>query len=66
MAQISKPKAYCVDITECDLGWGSKIDQTLYFDNEPEARKFCQDFNAGNTSKTVPNWYMIANYRGVV
>ena len=66
MARFNKPVAYRVDIIESELGWGSKIDQPLYFDDEAEARKFCEDFNAGNTLKTVPNWYMIADYRGLV
>jgi hypothetical protein len=38
----------------------------LYFDNEAEARKYCEDFNARNTATTVPDWYMIADYRGRV
>jgi hypothetical protein len=66
MAQISRPKAYRVDIIESELGWGSKIDESLYFDDETEARKFCEDFNAGNTATTVPDWYMVAEYCGAV
>jgi hypothetical protein len=66
MAQISKPVAYRVDIVEYERGWGSKVDETLYFDNEAEARKVCDDFNAGNTAKEVPDWYMIAEYRGPI
>jgi hypothetical protein len=45
---------------------GSKIDETLYFDNEAEARKVCNDFNAGNTAAVAPDWYMVAEYRGMV
>jgi hypothetical protein len=66
MAQITRPTAYRVDIIEYERGWGSKVDETLYFDNEEEARKVCDDFNAGNTAKTVPDWYMVAEYRGAV
>jgi hypothetical protein len=66
MAQIPRPIAYRVDIVEYKRGWGSKIDETLYFDNEAEARKVCDDFNAGNTATTVPDWYMVAEYRGAV
>ena len=64
MAQISKPNAYRVDLIEYERGWGSKVDETRYFDNEAEARKYCKDFNAKNTETTVPDWYMIADYRG--
>ena len=66
MPQIPKPVAYRVDIIEYERGWGSKVDETIYFDNEAEARKYCEDFNSKNTAKEVPDWYMIAEYRGLV
>lgn len=67
MAQITKPIAYRVDIIESERGWGSKLDETLYFDNEAEARKYVADYNAKyNTSKEVPDWYMVAEYCGKV
>ena len=66
MPRISKPVGYRVDLIEYERGWGSKIDETIYFDNEAEARKYCEDFNAKNTAKTVPDWYMIADYRGSI
>jgi hypothetical protein len=66
MALIQIPIAYRVDLIEYERGWGSRIDETLYFDNEAEARKYCEDFNAKNTEKTVPDWYMIAEYKGKV
>ncbi len=64
MARIDRPVSYRVDIIEYERGWGSKIDETIYFDNEAEARIYCKDFNAKNTAKVVPDWYMIADYRG--
>jgi hypothetical protein len=64
MARIDRPVGFRVDLIEYERGWGSKIDQTLYFDNEAEARQYCKDFNARNTAKEVPDWYMIAEYRG--
>ena len=67
MAQIAKPLVYRVDIIESESGWGSKLDETLYFDNEEEARKYVVDYNAKyNTSKEVPDWYMVAEYCGRV
>ena len=66
MPRITKPVGYRVDLIEYERGWGSKIDETLYFDNEQEARKYCEDFNAKNTATVVPDWYMIADYRGSV
>jgi hypothetical protein len=66
MAQITRPVGYRVDLVEYERGWGSKIDETLYFDNEEEARQYCKDFNSKNTAKEVPDWYMIADYRGTI
>lgn len=65
MAQIPRPTAHRVDIIEYERGWGSKVDETIYFDNEAEARKYCDDFNSKNTAKEVPDWYMIAEYQGL-
>ena len=66
MARIDRPVGYRVDLIEYERGWGSKVDEVLYFDNEPEAREYVRAFNAKNTETTVPDWYMIADYRGPV
>lgn len=66
MARIEKPTAFRVDLIEYERGWGSKIDETLYFDNENEAREYVSTFNSKNTAKEVPDWYMIAEYCGAV
>jgi hypothetical protein len=67
MAKIKKLVAYRVDIIEYERGWGSKLDETLYFDNEEETRKYAMDYNTKyNTSKEVPDWYMVAEYCGKV
>lgn len=39
MPQIQINQAYRVDIIESERGWGRKIDETLYFDNEEEEAK---------------------------
>ena len=66
MARITRPTGFRVDLLEYERGWGSKVDETLYFDNEPEAREYVRTFNAKNTATTVPDWYMVADYRGSV
>ena len=66
MAQINKPIAYRVDLVEHDRFLGSKLDESLYFDNEDEARNYVQSFNTRNTARTAPEWYMVAEYRGMV
>ena len=66
MARITRPVGYRVDLVEYERGWGSKVDETIYFDNEAEAREYVREFNARNTATQVPDWYMIADYRGSI
>ena len=66
MAQIQRPIAYRVDLVEHDRFLGSKIDETMYFDNEDQARFYVQTFNERNTATTAPDWYMVAEYRGLI
>ena len=66
MAEIKLQNAFRVDLIECERGWGQKIDETKYFDNEVEARRYVAEFNAKNTETRVPDWYMYADYRGRV
>jgi hypothetical protein len=64
MPRINPTLAYRVDIIESERGWGQKIDETIYFDNEPEAREYVRKYNSKNTEKEVPDWYMYAEYVG--
>lgn len=65
MAQITPPKTYRVDIVEYERGWGSKIDETLYFDDEQEAKDYADNYNKKyNTAASAPDWYMVARYIG--
>ena len=68
MPRIEKPKdAYKVVIIESERGWGQKIDETIYYDNEAEAKKFVADYNRKhNPPGPAPDWYMIAEYVGKV
>ena len=66
MAEIARPAAYRVDVIESERGWGQKIAEVKYFEAEAEARQFAEEFNAKNTSDSVPDWYMYAHYVGRV
>ena len=66
MARINKPTAFRVDLIEYERGWGSKIDETIYFDNEVEALQYTKEFNSKNNDVEVTDWYMIAEYRGAI
>lgn len=62
MARVNR--SYQVDIMEYERGWGSRLDESIYFDNEDEALKYVERFNSANTAPTAPDWYMVAEYRG--
>lgn len=65
MAEVFRPQVlYRVDIIESERGWGTKVDETKYFDNEPEAIEFCEKYNSKNPPGPAPDWYMQANYMG--
>lgn len=66
MSEIKIGNAYRVDLIEHERGWGSKLDETKYFDNEQEAREYVRQYNAKNDKPVVPDWYMCAEYRGKV
>lgn len=67
MSQIKLQAVYKVEIIESEAGWGSKVDDTLYFDNEAEARLYVKEYNnKWNNSTEVPAWYMAAQYCGKV
>ncbi len=66
MPEIKLKDAYKVEIIESERGWGQKVDEVKYFDNEKEAKAFCERYNRENTSDVVPDWYMVANYCGKV
>lgn len=71
MAEIKLQQAYRVDIIESERGWGSKIDESHYYDNEAEARLFVKQYNDKynpplKPGESVPDWYMVAQYVGKV
>ncbi len=65
MSRIEKPNAYKVVIIESECGWGQKIDETIFFDNDVEAKQYVVDYNTKhNPPGPTPDWYMYAEYRG--
>ena len=69
MARIAKPNvvAFRVELTEYERGWGQKHWDTVYFDNEAEARQYAIDYNKEhNTATSAPDWYVRADYAGQV
>ena len=67
MPRVTIQTAYRVDMIESERGWGQKLDEVLYFDNEAEARQYAIDYNTKhNNLDYVPDWYIRAEYRGRV
>lgn len=69
MARIEKPNvaAFKVQLTEFERGWGQKPWDTIYFDNEAEARQYAIDYNRKhNNLDYAPDWYVRADYAGPV
>jgi hypothetical protein len=66
MPEVRPQALFKVEIIESERGWGSKIDETKFFDNQSEAEAFCKQYNAQNTETVVPDWYMYARYVGRV
>lgn len=62
MSEVKFKGLWRVDIIESERGWGSKIDESKYFNTKEEASKFSSEYNnTYNTSSTVPDWYMYAD-----
>jgi hypothetical protein len=68
MARVNlNQNVFKVQLTEYERGWGQKPWETIYFDNEAEARQYAIDYNnKHNNEKTVPDWYVMARYEGKV
>jgi len=50
-----------VDIIESEAGWGQKVDDVKFFDDEDLALAFVADYNKSNTAPVTPSWYMRAD-----
>lgn len=68
MAQVKLNQAlFKVVLTEYDRFSGRKPWDTIYFDNEAEAKQYAIDYNnKHNNLDYVPEWYVRADYAGKV
>ena len=69
MPIIQKPTitAFRVELTEYERGYGQRPWETVYFDNETEARQYALDYNLKNNNlREAPDWYVRADYTGPV
>ena len=49
-----------VPVIESKRGWGAKVDDHMVCLSVESAKAFITEFNADNTEKEVPDWYMYA------
>ena len=62
---MEKVYIYIVVMIESEAGYGSKIDEELYFKSEALALRYVKEYNKKyNNSPTVPSWYILAEYYG--
>jgi hypothetical protein len=47
MAEVRVSHLYKVTMTEYESGWGQRPMGTKFFDNEAEARRFCEEYASG-------------------
>ena len=66
MSEVKLGSFYKVEIIESERGWGQRTDEIKYFDTEPDALKFVEEFNRSNNLEVAPDWYMVARYLGKV
>lgn len=58
-------KVYAVNIIESERGWGQRVDDTIHFSSEHEAKEWARAYNVKyNSSDEVPDWYMYADFVG--
>ena len=49
MALVNLGTLYKVTMTEYERGWGQRPMGECFFDNEEEARKFCEEYASGDS-----------------
>ena len=63
MARLNEKKSgsWAVVMLESERGWGSRVEDTVYFETKDEAEVFRKEYNEQhNNEPIVPNWYIVA------
>jgi len=66
MGEVKFKGLWRVDIIESERGWGSKVDESKYFETEDEGKTFVKEYNEKynpplKRGESVPDWYMYAD-----
>lgn len=62
MAEVKVTQLFKVQMTEYERGWGQRDMGTRFFDNELEAKRFCDEYNKDPGD---PDCYYRASYTRV-
>ena len=60
MPELNLSETWKVVIIESERGWGQKVEEVKFFDNQKDATTFVNEFNSHNEADIVPDWYMYA------
>lgn len=71
MAEVKFKGLWRVDIIESEAGWGSKIDESKYYETEAEGKTFVKEYNDKynpqlSPCEDTPSWYIIAQSPALV
>lgn len=59
--QSESTMKFRVDILESERGWGSRIDESIFFDDATAAWEYVENYNKKhNPPGPAPDWYMVA------
>ena len=60
MPELNLGEIWKVGIIESERGWGQRVVEAKFFDNQKDAAAFVSEFNSENIEEHVPDWYMYA------
>ena len=60
MPELNLGETWKVVIIESERGWGQKVEEVKFFDNQKDAGAFVSEFNSANIEDHVSDWYMYA------
>ncbi|MFG5780002.1 hypothetical protein ACFIQF_23330 [Comamonas sp. J-3] len=55
------PQVWCVDVYECEEGWGDRFEGTSEFPSEEAAEKFAQEINARRSQDGNDDCFAVAH-----
>ena len=60
MPELNLGEIWKVGIIESKRGWGQRVKEVKFFDNQKDAAAFVSEFNSADIEDHAPDWYMYA------